>query len=797
MSSDAFFGNNFGLRDKVDQSTGLLQVNPTNKQFNVQEFTVTIDTRDCIGKQSLADAQLYSETIGKRSAAYGYIVSTTGIGVYPLVITLDSTVQLRNGDNLIIRGVNGNTNVNGTHRITNIVGNTAELQGISSNGNYKGGGTWIREADNGFPILEDTDPTIFGNKIIINLENKIRNIRELTLMHIVIPRDIIPITTYFSDFISVSTSNPVGYLSSFNLTINDYTTFIPQEKKYMEDNVLGFYSTNLQFFRSYAFGTFSPPDTVTPPPLQLWNPTNGVWPNGQPYPYPYQTVPTYRSRDFNIVGFGTPFRIILAGYGVYDLVDWTDIGVGLPAVKRLSTNFMRKLLLLLICPSQSFNNVDSISLILSCNVTSNDVEAEAFGFGDFQRYVPGPGVGQTYQPNTNTWYTNGGLGSGPPNVSQLDSPINFPNFAGNVWGPYDSPGDRFQKLGVRTIIQDLYLNGDLRNLNGLPIILPYTIPEFFYLEPTFGLNFSSVIDVTLSNVASTSNPNILNAMRIVPNGFGAANIRANGTGTTYTNVFQSAGGQGPSNMGTPSAWVNNGVYGGAASFTFPVAQGYAGPGLTPATASASDVGTGAAPGFRAGYYDLGPSNGAFLENIQRYINYVVNEVPDTDLIMKVEEALRDERSISTRSFNSNAILDCPIRLNLGSTSGTLQYIESLQSLVGNATSYWEKRYINPLSELSRMHISFYSYDGSPIPLEKMLQTRQSSFFLQLFIRVISQFGIDFDSNLFLNFLFDPSNPQLIGRVKRYFQIIFKVYSYQGTPPGIQPTSYSDLQNNFE
>jgi hypothetical protein len=156
--------------------------------------------------------------------------------------------------------------------------------------------------------------------------------------------------------------------------------------------------------------------------------------------------------------------------------------------------------------------------------------------------------------------------------------------------------------------------------------------------------------VTLGNIAQATNPNITNAMRIVANGFGAAVIRAEGAnnpgpvGPYFTSQYENAGGIGPSNLGTPSAWVNTGVYGGAASFSDPVAQGYSsGVNLTPATADATSVGTGAAPSHIASFFDLGPNNGAFQTNIQNYIGYAVNDIPDNDLIIRIEEALRDER----------------------------------------------------------------------------------------------------------------------------------------------------------
>jgi hypothetical protein len=768
----------YGLRDKNDQAFGLIQQNPSDRQYTLLENMVFADSRDCIGVQSLKDAQTYANVVGKRASASGYIVNITNIGVYPPVITFDSTSQLKDGDIIVIQGVSGNTSMNGQQSIYNISGNTANIY-ASSNGIYKGGGIWTRYYDYGYPQVPDTASRIVKNQMIINMDKHLKFIKDFSLYHIVIPRDIIPLYIYLSNFISVCTTyTNVNYTS----VVTDYTTFIPQEELYLEERILGFYSSPLDVYRSYNIGSFAIPDAVTSPPLTLWNPPLGAWPN-QPVPYPYQTVPTYRSATFTF-NAGITYHLVLAGYGVYDLVDWTASS-GDPTIDRVTTSIMRRLLLILICPAQSYKNIDYIELILNCSVTSNNNPASAFGFGNFQRYIPGPGLGQTYQPNTNTAYTNGGAGSGPPNVTQIDSVVPFPYFRGNVWGPYDSPGDRFQKVGIRSTIQDLYLNGDLNNLNGVPIINPTVPTNDFQLDAFFGLNFSSINEVNLGNINQSSNINIINAMRIYPNGFGALSVRANGGGATTSNVYQSSGGQGPSSMGAPSTWATTGVYGGAGTINDPVAKGPLATGVTPSSsANTTVIGTII---DRTSFTDFGPNNGQFVPNILKYINFAVNDIPDTDLIIKVEESLRDERVQSTRSFNADAILDCPIRLSIGSTSGTLQYIESLQSLIGNANGYWLNRFFNSKAQISKLHISFYAYQGQAIPLEKMLQLRNTSI-LDIFVRVIKDLDINITNSPFSDFLFDPLNPQLLGRVKRYIQMIFKVNTYEGSPPGLEPNS---------
>ena len=798
--------NQFGLRDKIDQGSGLIQKNPLEAQFTLLENTIYVDTRDCVGTQSLSDARAYFIAQGGRASARGTITTTTGLGINPIVVTFNSVTDLRDGDTVVINGVRGNTNVNGVHvlSLVNSVANTAVIT-AGPNGNYAGGGNWNRSADNGYPELKDTDSTIVGNVMTIALNKELKNLRDITLFHVVVPRDIIPLYYWLSDFIlaSIDATNHTYTLYTGGTVTTDYTTRIPQEAWFMLERMIGFYSSPLDLWRTYSYGAFSMQNQITPPPMNLWNPPGpGIWPNFQPIPYPFQTVPTYVSNNFSVIGKAGLFYIILSGYGVYDLVDWTIISSPpTPATDAINTSIIRKLLLILLCPIQSYDGIDYIDLILNCSTTSNTDAIKAYGFGDFQRYVPGPGQGLTYQPNSNSIYTIAN-GSGPPNVAQVDSPIPFPSFRGNVWGPYSSPGDRFQKLGLRDIIQDLYMNGDLDNLLGSPIIIPTVPAQAITQDPSFGLNFSSLIPVTLGNITQATNPNITNAMRIVANGFGAAVIRAEGAnnpipvGPYYTSQYESAGGIGPSSLGVPSAWVNTGVY-GAASFVDPVAQGYASAlNLTPATADASSIGTATAPSHIASFFDLGANNGAFQSNIQNYIGYAVNDIPDNDLIIRIEEALRDERAQSTRSFNGDVLLDCPIRLNLGSSAGTIQYVEALQALLAQSTGYWEKRYLNPKTSLFKLHLNFFTYDGNPIPLERMLQPRAVSEFLQIFVRINDFLDINFSVNPFsFNFLFDPTNPQLLGRVKRYLSIIFKIHTYEGTPPGNEPTAFTQIPSS--
>ena len=98
-------------------------------QFTLLENTLVVDTRDCVGTQSLTNARAYYVAAGGRAAANGTIVTTTGIGTNPVVVTFNSVSELKDGDTVIINGVRGNTNVNGVHVISsvNTVANTAVI----------------------------------------------------------------------------------------------------------------------------------------------------------------------------------------------------------------------------------------------------------------------------------------------------------------------------------------------------------------------------------------------------------------------------------------------------------------------------------------------------------------------------------------------------------------------------------------------------------------------------------------------------------------------------------------------
>jgi len=701
------------LRDKADNNKGLVKKDTDSKQVTTYQHIIQIDSRDCVGIDSLACAKRAFEANGGRKEASGLILSTSGAGVFPIKIgTTTQSVsgnQLKNGDLVIISNVQGNTIVNNTWKINNLTipdpmlsypGSSFELNGIG-NGNYAGGGTWIRLADVGYPTLTTTTNFIRENEMTIALQKRLKAIRTIALNVSVIPRDIIPIYCYYKDLYDESIPDP---------TI--YATYIPQETKLMKLQSYGFYSTDLSIFRTYN-GSFAVPNQVTPPPLTLWNPPIGVWPN-QPIPYPYQTVPTYRSADIVINGLN--YYLICSGYGVYDLNDWT-------ASTRAETEIARKALLLAIIRPQMYNSLNYTEIIAGCSTTSNAVSP--FGYGQFQRFLCGPGLQLNYQPGTSDG-TN-------PAVVGVDWPIAFPDFKGNVWGPYDTPGDRFQKFGLRDTLQDLFLNGDLDNIFGTPIIKPDIQIADLINDPDYGINTKKCIDsMNFMNAWHSTNYNILNAMRLVQNGFGASTVTAQGFGNPfYTRTYQSSGGIGPSSFGAPAAWSLTGVY-GAPTLNDPNAVGNLSWNLlTNGTIPQTAVGNlpagypaqAASISHRISWYDLGPLKGAFINQMRSYMLYAIANVPSTNLVIQVFQFPRDERVQSTNSDVGSSILNIPIRLLPDiSSDGGFQYVESLLPLISQTSDfeYWGKRFLSPMASLDKISLKFFSYDGTPIPLERLL-----------------------------------------------------------------------------
>lgn len=700
------------LRDKSDNTRGLAKKDTETKQVTTYQHIIQIDSRDCVGIDSLACARKAFELNGGRKEASGLILSTTGLFISPIKIgTTTPQVlnnQLKNGDIITISNVQGNTVTNNTWKVNNLiipdptlpyVGSSFEINGIG-NGNYAGGGTWIRLADVGYPTITTTTNIITGNEMTIALQKRLKAIRSIALNVSVIPRDIIPIYCYYKD------------LYNTILDPDIYATYIPQESKFLKQNSYGFYSTDISILRTYD-GIFAIPNQVTSSPLTLWNPLIGLWPN-QPMPYPYQTVPTYRSG--NILINNLNYYLICSGYGVYDLNDWT-------AGTQADTEIARKALLLAIIRPQTYNDMNYKDMIDNCSTTSNGIYP--FGYGQFQRFLCGPGLQLNYQPGTSD--------NANPSVAEPDWPIAFPNFKGNVWGPYDTPGDRFQKFGLRDTLQDLFLNGDLDNLFGIPIINPNIQTSNLINDINYGLSSKKCTEsLNFMNFSQSTNYNILNAMRLVQNGFGAVNITAQGQGNPYyTNVYQNSGGIGPSSFGSPAAWSLSGVY-GLPNLNDPNAVGNLSwnlltNGILPQTAVGNLPNNYPAQintiNHRIGWYDLGASNGAFKNQMKSYMLYAINNLPSTNLVIHAFQFPRDERVQSSNSEVGSSILNIPIRLLPDiSSDGGFQYIEALLPLLGQASDleYWGKRFLTPMASLDKINLKFFTYDGIPIPLERML-----------------------------------------------------------------------------
>jgi hypothetical protein len=766
------------------------------KQLTTFSHLVQIDTRDCIGRESLKSAVNSFESDGGRNEAQGILNMVTGIGTSPIKVGIDSTSIseniIKNGDTIQISNVQGNTNANGTFIVKNTLnpdpdpsfpGASFELGTHSiGNANYAGGGSWFRAADIGYPKTTQTSSIITGNEMIIKLQKKLKAIRSFSLIHSTIPRDFIPIEVYFKDLYLQSTNLPTQTTTS---PFSVWDTFIPQEKIFMESMSIGFYSTPIMLLRSYQ-GSLALPNQVSPPPLELWNPPVGTWPS-QPLPYPYQVVPTYSSESFNIPDSSSDVIIVCSGYGLYDLNDWTS-STGDAAFDRIITELARKLLLFAIVQPQSYSDVSYINMILNCTTTSNDTSP--FGYGNFQRFLPGPGVQMNYQPGTSD--------SSDPRTASVDSPVPFPNFKGNVWGPYDIPGDRFQRLGLRDTVQDLYLNGDLNNLSGSPIVKAHVATENIMIDPTLGINFKYIQPVDLSNVSNSTNPNILNAMRIVSNGFGATSIRSEGFGNPdYTNTYLSSGGIGPSALGAPSAWSLTGIY-GAPDLSDPNAVGPNSNETSLSNGEIPQIAEGNDPAgypaqtaeisHRIGWFDLGANEGVFLKQIKNYTEYIMQELPDTNLIIHAFQVPRDFRVQSTNSKVGDSIFSCPIRLSVGTSTGNAQYVENLDPLLASSSEFWERRFLSPLASMDKITLTFTTYGGIKIPIEKMLQLNKTSTYIENFERLFGSPNSDLFSGISsdggLSYLFDPLDPTLLNRTNRALSLMFKVDCYQYTNIGL-------------
>lgn len=506
-SSQNFFGlppNKYGLIDIQGSGQGLTEVNLENDSPRVtqRDHLIYFDTRDCIGQLSLREAQL----------AFAFQVATDGkIPPDKFKETLDN--------NSIVRPL----------KLVQIVEELNNTEGSSIIG---------------FPTRNSRDSYITGNKATFKFPNWIKMVKNIDIINIIIPRDIIPIQTYFPGFIPncipfVSRGTGVDYLNprvgaSFSTwespipaTIED---FFDKDISGPASNKLGgVYWTPLRYWRTYT-GPNCLGNPHTPPPYNLWNPPQDNLSENpfpfQPTPIPGQRIPTYVARN----------GVVFSGYGLYDLDDFPEFETVQLADGTTVQIPLRKLILKLIVPVGQYIDGESAYDLVDNSIVSdfNDTGVVSnplieTGYGDYQRFIPGPGLGMNYQPNQ--WRN---LKSVPIDLSKSTydpdtgylgpMPTPFPNFRGNVWGPYGQPGDRFQNVSLQQTIDELYLNGDLENLEGNSILWSNWNPTIeSYRFEYYVLQLRRINTIVRFNTFETANnPNIRNAMRVrFDGGFGA------------------------------------------------------------------------------------------------------------------------------------------------------------------------------------------------------------------------------------------------------------------------------------
>lgn len=495
--------NSYGLVDKTKQAVGLseLDLESATPQITDRDNLIMYDTRDCLGELSMREAQI----------AFSYDAATTG------KIPPERFKKSLNPNGIVV-----------PEKLVNVV------LGMQNDGLISG-----------FPDkTKPEQPYIEGNTITFKFNKMLKFVKSLEIINAIIPRDIIPVYVYFPGFInnSLPFSLPGTGITYLNPNITDpsstWESPIPASvEDYFDKNVTGIssnklggvYQTPLRYWRTYT-GPNCMPNPHTPPPYQLWNPpqdniSENPWPF-QPQPVQGQRVPTYVAKN----------GVIFSGYGLYDLDDF-------PASQELQladgTTIqipLRKLILKLLVPEgQYIDGVSSLEIIDNSPVDDFndsgivDNPLTQTGYGDYQRFIPGPGIAMNYQPNQ---WRDGKSAPIDLSCSTYDPdtgyvgpmPVPFPNFRGNVWGPYGRPGDRFQNKSLQLTVDELYLNGDLRNLEGNSIILPSYNPS---LEPYSFEKFITTLKranniVRFRTFETASNPNIKNAMRVeYDGGFGA------------------------------------------------------------------------------------------------------------------------------------------------------------------------------------------------------------------------------------------------------------------------------------
>ena len=512
-SSQNTFGlpnNKYGLVDKQREAVGLQEkdIESSLPSITERENLIMFDTRDCVGELSLREAQL----------AFAYNAATTG------KIEPEDFKRSLNADGVVVPS-----------KLVSVVSGLAQIQeneNANSNANKSLMGFPRRKSDN--------TPHIENNEITFRLPKKLKIVKSFEIINAIIPRDIIPVYVYFPGFVNnCIPGETVDYLNpKENAPSSVWESPVPETNEDFYDKSIqgissnklgGVYYTPLRYWRSYT-GPNCMSNPHTPPPYQLWNPpqdtlSDDPWPF-QPQPVQNQRVPTYRARN----------GVIFAGYGLYDLDDF-PVNQQLQLVDGTLISIpLRKLILKLIVTDGQYVNGISAENIIDISEIDDfndsgvvDNPLLQTGYGDYQRFIPGPGVAMNYQPNQ---WRNGKSAPIDMSVSTFDQdtgqlgpmPVPFPNFRGHVWGPYGRPGDRFQNKGLQTTVDELYMNGDTSNLEGNPIIWSSFNPseeEYTFEYFITSLKRSNNI-VRFQTLESASNPNIKNSMRVeFSGGFGA------------------------------------------------------------------------------------------------------------------------------------------------------------------------------------------------------------------------------------------------------------------------------------
>jgi len=214
---------------------------------------------------------------------------------------------------------------------------------------------------------------------------------------------------------------------------------------------------------------------------------------------------------------------------------------------------------------------------------------------------------------------------------------------------------------------------------------------------------------------------------------------------------------------------------------------------------------------RVAYNDRGADNGSLIINLLNYRSLFISSTPDTDIVIHIRERNRTTYTQSISANLSGSNFYTPIRLNLGSTTGTQEYVEATQGTLTGAGVYWIKQFDPPLAELNNIELAFSTFDGTPIPLERTLGfLEQFKGFSNLFTATISSSFIihgSFDtftpnlppftgitssspSSIIVTAspnpksLSNPFDPFTNSYTQRNINIIFKVITYHPENPGI-------------